>query len=68
MRNAEKAANLRKYVTKPHGVWSWPTDGCGYEQHKRFIKYRDTHWHGGTPPEWIQFVLTYADHLYPSRL
>ena len=63
MTNAETAAHLRAYVMEPHSVWSWPTDACGYDQHIRFVQHRNAHWRGGTPQEWVHFVLAYADHL-----
>ena len=63
MTNVETAAHLRRYVTKVHGVWSWPTDGCGYDQHVQFVAHRNRHWHGGTIEAMQQFILEYAESL-----
>ena len=67
MTDTETAAHLRRYVTKPHGVWSWPTDGCGYDQHIRFVQHHHAYWHGGTPHEWVQFLLEYAESLAKQK-
>ena len=61
--NAETVAHLRKYVTEPHSPWSWPTDACGYDQHIKFVAYRNAQWRGGSPEEFQQFILDYADRL-----
>lgn len=69
MTDAEVAAHLRAYVTDPANIgrqFSWPTDGCGYDQHIRFVHHRNASWNGGTPEEWTAFVLAYADSLVPS--
>lgn len=64
MTNTETAAYLRKWVKEGgqfgHSVWNWPTDGCGYDQHIRFVRHRNEHWQGG---EFDQFVLDYADMI-----
>jgi hypothetical protein len=44
MTNTETAALIRRWVSQPRGLWGWPTDRCGYEQHVRFVKYRNEHW------------------------
>jgi hypothetical protein len=61
--NAETAKAIREWVSKPQGPFSWPTDGCGYNQHIRYVKHRNTHW--GTPEiqDYKKFVLDYADSL-----
>lgn len=63
MTNKETAAHLRHWAAQAHGVFSWPTDGCGYEQHVRFVLHRNTHWHGGSPQAFRHFVLEYAAQL-----
>ncbi len=63
MTNAETAAHLRQYVHTMHSQWSWPTDGCGYEQHIKFVAYRNAYWRGGMPETFVQFVLDYAERL-----
>ena len=64
MTNKECAAQIRQWVaTGPHPPFSWVTDGCGYEQHLRFVKHRNAYWSGRTQAEFKQFVLDYADSL-----
>jgi hypothetical protein len=46
-----------------HGVWGWPTDACGYDQHIRFVKQRNNNWHGGGKTEFNDFVREYANEL-----
>ena len=63
MTNKETAVHLRKYVEEPHGIFSWPTDACGYDQHIRFVKHRNENYNGSTEEDWKQFILDYADSL-----
>lgn len=49
-----------------HGVWSWPTDTCGYDQHIRFVRYRNEYWKGEGTFE--DFVRGYADKLDTGTL
>ncbi len=63
MNNKETAAYLRKWVKVIHGIFAWPTDGCGYEQHMKFVKHRNNNWHGGTLQEFNKFILDYAETL-----
>lgn len=62
MTDAETAAHLRDWANGggSHGVFAWPTDACGYDQHIRFVKHRNENWHGG---DFNQFVREYADAL-----
>ncbi len=62
MTNEETAAHLRAWANGEgsHGVWAWPTDPCGYDQHVRFVKHRNANWHGG---DFNEFVRAYADAL-----
>jgi hypothetical protein len=61
MTNKEVAAHFREWVKKEHSNWSWPVDGCGYNQHVRFAQYRNENWKGeGT---FTQFLLDYADKI-----
>lgn len=56
-------AHLRRYTKTYHDAFSWPTDGCGYDQHARFVHHRNANWHGGSMAEWRRFVLAYAAEL-----
>ena len=65
MTNIETAAEIRRWVLRPRGLWGWPTDACGYEQHVRFVEFRNAHW---TPERqqaqrFEDFCLEYADIL-----
>jgi hypothetical protein len=62
MTNAETAAHLRKWSTAAHLTFAWPTDACGYEQHMRFVGYRNLYWDAfkGTSDE---FLAEYARRL-----
>ena len=62
MNDSETANWLRRWADGEgsHGVWAWPTDACGYDQHIRFVRYRNENWHGG---DFSQFVRDYADLL-----
>lgn len=62
MNNQETAAWLREWVREGHLTFSWPTDGCGYEQHIKFVNHRNANWHGAKQ-NFNQFVLDYADRL-----
>ena len=68
MTDAETAAHLRRYVAGQtyRGMFSWPTDACGYDQHMRFVEYRNTNWHGQSKEEFDAFVLAYAESLDPA--
>ena len=37
--NKETAAHIRKFMQTRYkrGLWAWPTDGCGYDQHIKFV-------------------------------
>jgi hypothetical protein len=63
MTNKETAAYLRSVVKRTGTPFGWVTDGCGYDQHIRFVLYRNEHWKGGDFAAWTQFVLDYADML-----
>lgn len=63
MNNQETADHIRKYVELQHGLFSWVTDACGYDQHIKFANYRNKNWKGSTIEEFKQFVLEYADQL-----
>lgn len=62
MTDLETVTHLRDWANGggDHGPWAWPTDGCGYDQHVRFVLHRNQHWHGG---DFRQFVREYADGL-----
>ena len=44
MTNEETAEKIRAWCRKGRGHFSWPTDGCGYKQHIRFVRYKAKHW------------------------
>ena len=66
MSNEETANHLRNWVKNGHGVFAWPTDACGYDQHIKFVKHRNSNWNGTTTEEFNKFVLDYADSLPPT--
>lgn len=37
--NKETAAHIREFMQTRYKrrVWAWPTDGCGYDQHIKFV-------------------------------
>lgn len=55
--------HILRWLAEPSGLWSWPTDGCGYNQHMRFVRHRNEKWVGGVPQQWIDFVTEYAESL-----
>jgi hypothetical protein len=64
MTDQETAAHIRDYFTRPRiSAFSWCTDGCGYEQHIRFVEHRNRNWKGGTDEDFKAFALAYADSL-----
>jgi len=68
MSNAETAKHLREYIARPNPPFSWPTDGCGYKQHIRFVEHRNKNWHGGNQEDFKKFVLDYANSLERLRV
>lgn len=70
MSDAETAAHLREWVRRDrmakHGPFGWPTDGCGYDQHMRFVKLRNQHYDElATREDYYALVLRHADQLAP---
>lgn len=66
MSDKETADYLREWAKAPaHGLYAWPTDACGYDQHMRFVTHRNQHWEGYSNGTFNQFVLDYADLLDP---
>lgn len=67
MTDKETAEHLRQWVadggTSRVGPFGWPTDGCGYEQHMRFVKHRNAQ--TALIGDYNKFVLEYADKLDP---
>ena len=63
MTNKEVAEHIRNYYETTHSHWSWPTDGCGYEQHIKFVKHRNKNWKGKTQKEFKEFALAYANDI-----
>jgi len=62
MTNKETAEHIRNYIAGPT-AFSWCTDGCGYDQHIRFVCFRNANWLGGTEKEFREFELRYADMI-----
>ena len=65
MTDEETACHLRQWIQHAQDRFAWPTDACGYDQHIRFVAWRNKHWydahaHGCT---FEKFVLDYADML-----
>ena len=63
MTNKETAEHMRNFITRNHGPFAWPTDACGYDQHIKFVKYRNEFWNTSYSGDWKQFVNEYADKL-----
>ena len=64
MTDRETVEHLREYVkTGGHGLFSWPSDACDYDQHIAFVDHRNKNWHGESSQEFDQFILDYADML-----
>ena len=61
MSDLETARYLLEYIKRDRGLlFAWPTDGCGYKQHIKFVHHRNANWHGG---DWNKFVADYARSL-----
>jgi hypothetical protein len=59
--DAETAEHIRRWCAEDRWApFAWPTDGCGYEQHIRFVDHRNKNWSGG---DFRRFCLDYADAL-----
>ncbi len=66
MNDQETAAHLREWVKiGKGGPFAWPTDSCGYEQHIKFVDYRNKYWtqERRLKESFFDFVLEYADKL-----
>ena len=63
MTNQETANHIRNWFNSPRSHWGWPTDGCGYDQHIKFVKYKNNYWDNGGFEEFKIFALDYADKL-----
>ncbi|OHB71896.1 MAG: hypothetical protein A2W23_06510 [Planctomycetes bacterium RBG_16_43_13] len=63
MTDKECADHIRAHHNRNTSHWAWPTDGCGYEQHIKFVKYRNKYWQGRSYDKYKQFALDYADKL-----
>lgn len=62
--NDKDTANMIiTWCNSVHGPFSWPTDGCGYTQHIKFVKHRNANYNGTTEAEFKQFALDYANTL-----
>lgn len=63
MNNEETKEYLLEWCKSEHGIWEWPTDACGYDQHIKFVEYRNENWKGGTYKDFLNFVKRYAEKL-----
>lgn len=60
MTNEETRQHLLQWCDSNNGLFLWPTDGCGYEQHMKFVCHKNAHWSG---VDFVQFVREYANSL-----
>jgi hypothetical protein len=61
MTNQETKEYLLHWCEYPDGrLFSWPTDGCGYDQHIKFVEHRNENWTGGSIHDFVEFVRNYA--------
>lgn len=63
MTNKETAEAIRLWASKAQSSFSWPTDGCGYDQHARFVSHRNENWSGGPVEDFKLFALAYTDAI-----
>ena len=66
MTNKQTADHIRQWVETSHDHFAWATDTCGYDQHIRFVKYRNRFWKQQC--DFKEFMLCYANNLefYPE--
>lgn len=64
MNNKETKKAIIAWTKRENGVLSWPTDGCGYDQHIKFVHHRNRNWNGG---DFNQFVIDYANSLVEEK-
>jgi hypothetical protein len=65
MTDKETAAEIRRRLAEPCGIFGWVTDGCGYDQHIKFVQHRNAHWteERAAQQSFDAFCLEYADRL-----
>lgn len=63
MTDLEVVAHLRQWKPGP-SAFGWATDACGYEQHIRFVTWRNERNRSGEPVD----VLVYADLLEAGKI
>lgn len=69
MNDQETASHIRKWIKDKHSIWSWPTDLCGYEQHIRFVRYRNKYWDSDSyQGTFDDFVSEYAEKLSSGQI
>jgi hypothetical protein len=69
MNNKETGEYLLNWC-KNHSTasqFSWPTDGCGYEQHIKFVRHRNENWGHSTEIDFTEFVRRYAESLLTDK-
>ena len=65
MTNEETRQHILEWRDRNNGIFSWPTDACGYDQHIKFVEHRNKDWSGG---DFTQFVKDYAISLTAPKL
>ena len=81
MNDIETKKHLLKWCDNPNMMpFSWPTDPCGYEQHIKFVRYRNDNWaeyffirqkqypSASVQKEFINFVRDYAENLVKNKI
>lgn len=65
MTDQETAAHIRKWLKGDKPIWGWPTDGCGYDQHIKFVNHRNKNWTDemAKAMTFDEFTLRYAEAL-----
>jgi len=68
--NAETAAHMRHWAATNKDSNLWPTEGCGQEQHARFVDWRLQRMTSGRNywATWGDIVLEYAGLLESGEL
>ena len=67
MNDLETRRLILSQLDKPMSHFGFVTDPCGYDQHVKFVEYRNTYWQGQC--KWADFLKEYADTLdFPATL
>jgi hypothetical protein len=65
MTDKETSHHIRNWLMTDQSGSSWPTDGCGYNQHMKFVEYKNKNYKSGN---FNEFVLEYAKMLEGESL